>query len=56
MVMYADDTTLLCNIDDDININKIHLELNNISSELAANKLSLNTKKTISWSYIHVKK
>ena len=47
MIMYADDTTLYCNIDSSqasgIIINR---ELNNISTWLASNKLSLNVGKT----------
>ena len=44
--MYADDTTLFCNINNDINDNKINRQLNTISEWLLSNKLSLNIKKT----------
>ena len=43
--MYADDTTLLCNITNDINDNEINRQLNTISEWLLSNKLSLNIKK-----------
>ena len=46
MLMYADDTTLFCNICIDINDNKINRQLNTISEWLLSNKLSLNIKKT----------
>ena len=45
MVMYADDTTIYCNLgylSEDI----INNELTKVSEWLAANKLSLNVKKT----------
>ena len=44
--MYADDTTLLCNINKDINDNETNRQLNTISDCLLSNKLSLNIKKT----------
>ena len=46
MVMYADDTTLYCNlngVNSEVNINN---ELSKISEWLSSNKLSLNIKKT----------
>ena len=46
MLMYADDTTLFCNINNDINENEINRQLNTISEWLLSNKLSLNIKKT----------
>ena len=46
MLMYADDTTLFCNINNDINDNEINRQLNTISEWLLSNKLSLNIKKT----------
>ena len=47
MVMYADDTTLYCNIDSDhTSSTMINDELKKISRWLAANKLSLNVRKT----------
>ena len=45
MVMYADDTTLYCNLGD-LSENIINNELTKVSELLAANKLSLNVKKT----------
>ena len=44
--MYVDDTTLFCNINNDINDNEINRQLNTISEWLLSNKLSLNIKKT----------
>ena len=44
--MYADDTTLFCNINNDINDNEINRQLNTINEWLLSNKLSLNIKKT----------
>ena len=46
MVMYADDTTVNCNINQHISVDEIHLELENISNWLSSNKLSLNVNKT----------
>ena len=46
MRMYADDTTLFCNINNDTNANEINHQLNTISEWLLSNKLSLNIKKT----------
>ena len=46
MLMYADDTTLFCNVNNDINDNEINRQLNTISEWLLSNKLSLNIKKT----------
>ena len=47
MVMYADDTTLYCNIDSGhTSSTMINDELKKISRWLAANKLSLNVRKT----------
>ena len=46
MLMYADDTTLYCNlngVNSEVNINN---ELSKISEWLSSNKLSLNVKKT----------
>ena len=45
MLMYADDTTLVGNINNDIN-DEINRQLNTISERLLSNKLSLNIKKT----------
>ena len=46
MLMYADDTTLYCNIDQNVDEDAINNELAKIWEWLIANKLSLNTKKT----------
>ena len=45
MVMYADDTTLYCNLGD-LSEDIINNELTKVSEWLVANKLSLNVKKT----------
>ena len=48
MIMYADDTTLYCNIKDVPNYeNVLNVELCKITDWLAANKLSLKVGKTI---------
>ena len=44
--MYADDTTLYCNIDQTTNFQILNHELGNIYDWLSANKLSLSTAKT----------
>ena len=46
MLMYADDTTLYCNINQTITAETINKELIKISQWLGANKLSLNVAKT----------
>ena len=46
MLMYADDTTLCCNIDQHNNETDINHELNKIKEWLSANKLCLNISKT----------
>ena len=46
MLMYADDTTLYCNIDQHTNEYTINAELNKIKEWLSSNKLSLNISKT----------
>ena len=46
MLMYADDTTLFCNLNQNTNEHEINVEINKISDWLASNKLSLNVKKT----------
>ena len=46
MLMYADDTTLYCNINQTITAETINRELIKISQWLEANKLSLNVAKT----------
>ena len=46
MLMYADDTTLYCNLNG-VNFEvKLNNELSKISEWLSSNKLSLNIKKT----------
>ena len=46
MLMYADDTTLYCNISDNLSETLINTELIKISNWLDSNKLSLNVNKT----------
>ena len=46
MLMYADDTTLFCNMTDTITVDVINGELSKICDWLRANKLSLNIVKT----------
>ena len=46
MVMYADGTTLFCNIDNNVTENIINRELLKVCEWLEANKLSLNVAKT----------
>ena len=46
MLMYADDTTLFCNMTDTITVDVINEELSKICDRLGANKLSLNIVKT----------
>ena len=46
MVMYADDTTLYCNLDDSTSEILLNTELTKITDWLSSNKLSLNVKKT----------
>ena len=46
MMMYADDTTLYCNLNENTTEVEINRELFKISGWLSSNKLSLNTKKT----------
>ena len=46
MLMYADDTTLICNLDEVLDETSLNLELNKINEWMSSNKLSLNTKKT----------
>ena len=46
MFLYADDTTLYCNIDQNVDEDTINNELAKIWEWLIANKLTLNTKKT----------
>ena len=46
MLMYADDTTLYCNIDQYVNEDVINVVLAKLSEWLGANKLALNNNKT----------
>ena len=46
MLMYADDTTLYCNIDLHVNEDDINVELAKLSERLGANKLALNISRT----------
>ena len=46
MLMYADDTTLYCNNDQNVSEEVINNELSKVSQWLAANKLSINVTKT----------
>ena len=46
MLMYADDTTLYCNLDDSASQIFFNKELTKITDWLQSNKLSLNVKKT----------
>ena len=46
MLMYADDTTLYCNIDQNVSEEVINNELSKVSQWLVANKLSINVSKT----------
>ena len=45
MVMYADDTTLYCNLSINTNKNYLNSDLHGISELLASNKLSLSAQK-----------
>ena len=45
IVIYADDTTLYCNLSNNTNENDLNSELHKISEWLASNKLSLNAHK-----------
>ena len=46
IAMYADDTTLYCNLFNNTNENYLNSELHKISEWLASNKLPLNAQKT----------
>ena len=46
MLMYADDTTLYCNVNQNITAEVINGELLKVNQWLGANKLSLNVTKT----------
>ena len=56
MLMYADDTTMYCNIDQNVDEDIINNELAKIGEWLIANKLSLNTiRKHNIWSFIPIR-
>ena len=46
MWMYADDTTLYCNVNNDVTDDLLNYELSKICAWLGANKLALNVSKT----------
>ena len=46
ILMYADDTTLFCNFDNNCYEEVINVEVNNVYSWLCSNRLSLNVGKT----------
>ena len=52
MIMYADNTTLYCNINRDISDQDINAELKKVSDWVCSNKLSLNVKKQNTWFFI----
>ena len=52
MIMYADYTTLYCNVNRDISDQDINAELKKVSDWLCSNKLSLNVKKQHTWFFI----
>ena len=51
--MYADDTTLYCNINETTREAIINTELSHVNVWLKANKLSLNVAKANFWYFIH---
>ena len=55
MLMYADDTTLYCNLDDSTSEILLNNELTKITDWLSSNKLSLNVRKKSSWFSIPLK-
>ena len=57
MIMYADDTTLFCDINSIPDVeHSLNAELSKITDWLAANKLSFNANKTSSWYFTLIKK
>ena len=46
MLIYADDTTLYCNVNNDVNNDLPNYELSKICDWLGANKFALNVSKT----------
>ena len=46
MLMYADDTTIYCNINQNVNEIVINAELEKVNKWLCSNKLLFNIKKT----------
>ena len=51
MIMYADDTTLYCNIHRDISDPDINAELKKVSDWLCSNKIFIECQKN-TWSFI----
>ena len=45
MLMYADDTTLYCNLTNNVSETEINNDFTKIDNWLSSNKLSLNVKK-----------
>ena len=56
MLMYADDTTIYCNISQNVNEIVINAELEKVNKLLCSNKLSLNIKKTKFMFFYHNQK
>ena len=56
MLMYADDTTIYCNINQNVNEIVINAELEKVNKWLCSNKLSLNIKKTKIYVFHHNQK
>ena len=56
MLMYADDTTISCNINQNVNEIVINAELEKVNKWLCSNKLSLNIKKTKFMAFHHKQK
>ena len=53
MLIYADDTTLYCNIDQNVSDEVINNALSKVSQWLAANKLSINVTKPNIWFFTY---
>ena len=53
MLIYADDTTLYCNIDQNVSDEVINNALSKVSQWLAANKLSINVIKPNIWFFTY---
>ena len=54
--MYADDTTIYCNINQNVNEIVFNAELEKVNKWLCSNKLSLNIKKTKFMDFHHNQK